>query len=194
MLQGDVQIFQYLLFPRDHINEPFVHLIRIQIVEPNPMEVQFAQLLQQVRQMVPPIPVRPVAGDVLSHHDELLHAPGRQLPSLRQDLVHGTAAVLSPELGDDAEGAPVVAPLRDAEVGVPGRRGQHPAEFIHRGIEVTKVPGMLPGHHVLHGGDDVLVAPGAQDAVHLRQLRGDVLPIALGHAAGHQDLFQFSRR
>ena len=43
-------------------------------------------------------------------------------------------------------------------------------------------------HHLGNGQGDVIVAAGAQDAVHLRQLPEHILLVPLGHAAGHQDL------
>ena len=123
----------------------------------------------------------------------LQHPPVRQGLRLRQDLLQGTAAVAAPELGDDAEGAPVVAALGNPQVGVPGGRSGHPVKLIHRGVDVPEAAGPLPGHGRLNGGDDVLVATGAQNAVHLGQLPGDLLPVALRHAAGDQDLLELSR-
>ena len=140
--------------------------------------------------MGPAVPVGAVAGDVLGDDDELLDAPLRQDPGLLHHVLHGAAAVPAPELGDDAEGTPVVAALGDAEVGVPGRGGEDPAELVHRGVDVPEAAGPLPGHDGLHRLHDVPVAAGAQNAVHLGQLLRDLLPVALRHAPGDQDLFQ----
>ena len=192
MLEGDVQILENLFLPGNDLDQLVRHRLRVEVVEADPVEVQPAQLLQKVRQVEPAVPVRAVAGDVLGDDDELLHPPLRQLPCLGQHVLHGPAAVPSPELGDDAEGAPVVTPLGNAQVGIVGGGGEHPAELVHRGVDVVKAPGVVPGHHVLHRGDDVLVAAGSQDAVHLGQLCGNVLAVALGHAAADQDPFQLS--
>ena len=190
VLEGDVQVFDDLLLPGDDVDEMVVDHLRVEVVEADPAEGELHQLLQQVRQVGPAVPVGAVAGDVLGDDDELLDAPLRQGPGLLHHVLHGAAAVPAPELGDDAEGAPVVAALGDAEVGVPGRGGEDPAELVHRGVDVPEAAGPLPGHDGLHRLHDVPVAAGAQHAVHLGQLLRDLLPVALRHAPGDQDLFQ----
>ena len=157
------------------------------------MEVHPAQLLQQVRQMVLPVPVRAVAGDILGDNNQLLHPPRRQVPGLIQHLFHGAAAVAAPEPGYDAEGAPVVAALSNAQVGVVGGRGQYAAALIYRPVYISEPAGPLPGHHRLYGGGDLLIAAGAQKAVRLGQLLLDLLLIPLGHTARDQDFFQPAR-
>ena len=88
----------------------------------------------------------------------------------------------------------VVAPLGDAEIGVPGGRGEDPLPVLGGGVDVAHVAGPQTGvpHHLVDGGADVAVAAGAQDAVHLRQLAQNVLLVPLGHAAGDQDLFHLA--
>ena len=139
------------------------------------------------------VQVRAVPGDVLGDDQQLLDAGGRQLPGLFQQALHGAAAVLAPEGGDHAVGAVVVAPLGDAEVGVPGGRGQDALPVLGGGVDVAQVAGPQAAcHHLVDGIADVAVAAGAQDAVHLRQLAQNVLLVPLGHAAGDEDLFHLA--
>mgnify|MGYP000579809584 CR=1 FL=1 len=56
-----------------------------------------------------------------------------------------------------------------------------------RRVDASKAAGPLPGHGLLHGGNDLRIAPRAQDAVHLRQLLQYIALVALGHAARDQD-------
>ena len=88
----------------------------------------------------------------------------------------------------------VVTPLGDAEVGVPGGRGQDARPVLGGGVDVAHAAGPQAGipHHLVDGIADVAVAAGAQDAVHLRQLLQHVLLVPLGHAAGDDDLFHLA--
>ena len=153
------------------------------------MEVQLAKLPEKFRQLVLSIEVRAVAGDILGDDQQLLDAGRAELGRLVQQLRHGAAAVLAPQGRDDAVGAVVVAALSDAQVGVPGGRGQNPLAALVGGVDIAQVAGALSlFHHLGDGLGDIVVAAGAQDAVHLRQLPEHILFIPLGHAAGHQDL------
>ena len=64
----------------------------------------------------------------------------------------------------------VVAALGDAEVGIPGRRGQNALAALVGGVDVADVAGPQALLHDLGDGSrNVVVAAGTQDAVHLRQ-------------------------
>ena len=190
MLDGDVQILDDLGLLRNGVDQLLSDLVRIQIVEPDPVEVQPAQLPQERRQLVLAVQVRSIPGDILGDDQQLLHAGVRQLPGLFQKALHGAAAVFAPQGGDHAVGAVVVASLRDAEIRIPGGRGQDASPVLGGGVDVAQVAGPQAGasHHLVNGGADVPVAAGAQDAVHLRQLVQNVLLVPLGHATGDQDL------
>ena len=131
------------------------------------------------------VEVRAVPGDVLRNDDQLLD-PGRgQLRRLVQQLVHGTAAVLSPERGDHAVGAVVVAALSDPQIGVPRGGGQNALAALVGSVDIPQMAGFFAlFHHLGDGRGNVAVAAGTQQAVHLRQLVENILFIALGHAAG----------
>ena len=82
----------------------------------------------------------------------------------------------------------VVAALGDAQIGVVGRGGQHPVQLLHRGVDAAEAADRTAGRHLTQCRNDLAVAAGAHDAVHLRQLLQDLLLVALGQAAGDQDL------
>ena len=152
------------------------------------MEVQLTQLPQQGRQLTLAVQVDAVAGDVLGDDDALLHTGLGQLLRLGQHVLHAAASVLAPQGGDDAEGAAVVAALGDAEVGEVFGRGQHPVKLVDHAVDVAEAAGRAAGDDLLQRRDDLAVAARAHDAVHLRQLVQDLLLIALGEAAGDEDL------
>ena len=157
------------------------------------MEVQLAQLPQQLRQLFLLIKIHAVAGDVLRDDDALLHAAVRQRLGLGQNVLHPAAAVLAPQGGNDAVGAAVAAPLGDAEVGVVHGSGDDPRQLLHRGVYVGKMAVSLSGGHLFHGGNDVAVAAGAHDAVHLRKLLQKLRLITLTQAAGDQNFAHLPR-
>ena len=167
------------------VDEFLRHLVGIEVVEPDPVEVQLAELLEELRQLVLAVEVGAVAGDVLGNDDQLLHPGGGQLRCLVQQLVHGTAAVLATEGGDHAVGAVVVAALGDPQIGIPRGRGQNALTALVGGVDIPQMAGLFAlFHHLGDGRGNVAVAAGTQQAVHLRQLMENILFIALGHAAG----------
>ena len=103
--------------PGDDVDEVLVDLIGVEVVEPDPVEGQPAQLRQELPQPPAAVEVGAVAGDVLGDDDELPDPPLRQAPGLLQQGLEGPAAVAAPEGGDDTVGAAVVTALRDLEVG-----------------------------------------------------------------------------
>ena len=67
------------------------------------------------------------------------------------------------------------------------RGGDDPAGLLLRGIDGAVVRHFLLVQQRLNGGDDLRVAAGAQNPVHLGQLLLNVPLIPLGQAAGDQD-------
>ena len=74
VLDGDVQILDDLGLLRNGVDQLLSDLVRIQIVEPDPVEVQPAQLPQERRQLVLAVQVRSIPGDILGDDQQLLHA------------------------------------------------------------------------------------------------------------------------
>ena len=85
----------------------------------------------------------------------------------------------------------VVTALGDAEVGVPGGRGEDAGPALGGGVDIAQMAGPEARLHDLgDGGGDIAVAARAQDAVDLQELLQHVGFITLGHATGDEDLFQ----
>ena len=156
-------------------------------MQADPVEIQLAQLPEQRRQLPLAIQVDAIAGNVLGDDDALLHAGTRQLPGLGQHVLHSAAAVAPPEGRDDAVGAVVIAALGDTQISVMLGGGQHPVELVDLAVDAGKAAGVAAAHQLLQRRHDLAVAAGAHDTVHLRQLRQDLLPVALGEAAGDQN-------
>ena len=179
-----------LLLPGNGVDEFVGDDLRIQVVQADPVEVQLAQFLQQAGQGGWLLQIHAVPGDVLGDDDELLHAAIRQLPGLGQQGLHGAAAVAAPELGNDAEGAAVAAPLGDLQIGGVGRGGHQALPVLKGAVDIAEVLRLLPCHQLLHRRCHVGIAAGAQHPVHLGQLGADVVGVPLGETASHQQLFQ----
>ena len=138
------------------------------------------------------VPVHAVARDVLRDDDELLDAGIGELPCLGENMLHRAGAVFAAQLGDDAEGAPVVAALRDAQEGVVTWRGEHAAELVARRVDVVEAADGAARHDGLDRVHNVLVAAGAENAVHLRKFLCHLTLIALRHAAGDQNFLELA--
>ena len=107
------------------------------------------------------VQVGTVAGDILGHQDELLDPGAGQLPRLRQQGLHGPAAVTAPQGRDDTEGTAIVAALRNLQEGGIGGRGDQPGPILHRPVDVPKELGGLPRHGRLGRRDNVGIAAGS---------------------------------
>lgn len=118
-----------------------------------------------------PVPqVHPVGREVLGHEEELLRPRGHEPRRLGEHVGGVPGAEPSPQLRDDAEAAPVVAPLGELHVGVVPR-----GELDLGRDEVQKgVPGR--GKHHLHRLQNPFHLPRARDGEHL----GVALPDLLG--------------
>src|SRR5699024_5876245 len=111
-----------------------------------------------------------------------------QPAGLGHAVVHVAAAQRTPDQGDGAVVAAVVAALRDLEVGVVGRGADDP--LAPQGKVPLGAVGLqlfAPGHP---GGDlvDDAVGGAAHHRVHLGDLGADLAAVALGQAAGDHHL------
>ena len=194
VLNGHVDVLADLRLRRDGVDQLVGDGVGIKVVQADPVEIQLAQLTQQLRQLLLAIEVHAVAGDILRDDDALFHAVRRQGTSFGQNVLHGAAAVAAPQLGDDAVGTAVGAALGNAQIGDVGGGRQHAGQLLHRAVDVTEVGAVLAGHHLLHGGHNVAIVGGAHHAVDLRQFRPHFVPVALAQTAGHQNFLHLARR
>ena len=82
----------------------------------------------------------------------------------------------------------VVAALGNAQKGIMLGGGHHARQLLHAGVDAVEIRGGLPCCHGVDGLYNAAVAAGAENAVHLGKLREDLVLIALGEAACHEDL------
>ena len=152
------------------------------------MEGHFAQAAEQFGELALAVQVDTVAGDVLRDDDDLLHAAIGKLLCLGEDILHLAGAVFAAKGGNDAVSAVVIAALGNAQKSVVLGGGHHAGQLLHRGVDAVEIRGGLPCCHSVDGLYDAAVAAGAENAIHLGKLREDLVLIALGKAARHEDL------
>ena len=111
---------------------------------------------------------------------------------LDQHILHAAAAVFPAQRGYHTVCTAVVAALGNTQIGIVPRRRQHPVEFVDHPVDIGKAPGRTAGHHFRERRDDLTVAAGAHDTVHLGQLVQYLLLVALGQAPRHQYLAHLS--
>ncbi len=184
VLDGDIQIFDDLIVLRDLVDQLVVELIGVEVVEPDPLDaLDLRKLLTELRKAAFPVEIGAVARNVLRDDDELPDAVGGKLPCLRDDVFEPSRAVVPPDVGDRAEGAEVVAALRDAQVS-PARPGGHDAgDLLHGGVFIAEEACAAPREHRVGGAHDVPEAPDAEHGVDLRQLLQDRILVALAQTA-----------
>ena len=190
MLNRNIQIFHDLRLLGHGLDKLVVDLVGVNIVNTDPVKsFDLAQLMEQLgQQALMSRQVGAVAAGVLRHHNQLLHTGIGQHPGLVEHIVQLSAAIFAPQRWDHAVGAVIVAALCDFDVRIVlGGRKDTPGLFL-RGVDGAKIRYALFLQQAFNGWDDLGIAPGAQHAVHLRHLLHDLVLVALGQAAGDQDL------
>ena len=147
-------------------------------------------LPQQVREIHGTVQILAVGVDVLPQQGNLLEAALHQLPDLGQDALRFPAALPAPDVGDDAVGTEVVAPVHDGD---PCLHGALP----HHGHPLGDGPVLVPdGEHPVPAGTDLIQQLrefpqrlGAENQVHMAVRGFDLFRhrLLLGHAAAETD-------
>ena len=126
------------------------------------------------------------AGGILGNEHMLLHALGRQIGDLLQNILHLPGAETATDQRDGAVGAAVVAAIGYADVGGVRRRGEHPVAAEHLLVELH-IAGPLACHGFLNGTGQLVVLAHAKEQVDLRHFFPEGFLVALHKAArGHQ--------
>ena len=94
------------------------HVVGVGGEEPNALDASdFVKLGEEVRQVGPVGQVVAIGVHVLAQEGYLPDAPAPQGRHLLHQLWDGAAALPAPAIGDDAEGAELVAAVDDGNVG-----------------------------------------------------------------------------
>ena len=133
-----------------------------------------------------------IAGGVLRDQRDLGHAPRGQCLAFRDDVLKRPGLISSADQRNRAIGAAVVAAVGDLHIGGVARRGQHAAGGEEAVVAIGE-HGAQVFFRLRHHLGDAVVVLHAQKAVHLRHLRGQIAGIALGQAAGDEQLLQPAR-
>ena len=124
VLEGDVEIFADVVVLCDGFEELVGDAVGIGVEEAEPAEVgDSGELVEERGQAVFEAEVLAVAGGVLTDEGDLLDAAGDEGLSFCDYGFEAAGTELSAEVGDDAEGAGVVASLGDFDVGGRARGG-----------------------------------------------------------------------
>jgi len=127
VLERDVEIFADVVVLRNGLKQLVGDAVGIGVEEAEPAEVGDAgELVEERGEAVFEAEVFAVAGGVLADEGDFLDAASDEGLGFRNDGLEAAGAEFSTEIGDDAEGAGVVAALGDFDVGG-GARGSEEA-------------------------------------------------------------------
>ena len=190
VLQRQIQVRQHvghLPIGRQHLGG---EAGGVGVMHADPGDLHRAEGAQQFRELGPAVEVEAVVGGDLADQHQLLHPLGRQLARLGQDAFDRARTLVAAQVGNDAEGAAVVATLGHLEVGhrltggaiagqvLIGHEGGHGAHLVHP----------LAGLHPFQHAHDVLVIAGAHDRLCFRQGVEQLLLEVLGQASSNNEL------
>ncbi len=195
VLEGDVQIRrqQPLGHQRDHRIDV---RIGIDIVEPHPRRAtfagaklaEFAGEVGHVRTHFMTLPFARLVPDidaigrgVLADHQQLLRPCRDELFSLAQHRVDAAADELAAQIGDDAEGAAVIAAFADLQIAVVARCELQPAF----GDQINEWP-LSRRRRLVDRVDNLFILMRAGDREDVGETRPNDLRL-VAHAAGDDD-------
>mmetsp|Transcript_18391 Transcript_18391/g.54897 ORF Transcript_18391/g.54897 Transcript_18391/m.54897 type:complete len:568 (+) Transcript_18391:413-2116(+) len=200
VLKGDVDVLAHLGVVSDLVNKVIRKVARVGVQDAHPAQpLELAELMHQLRQPLPVAPVLPILVGVLRDEVELYDAGLHQLGCLLQECRPRLRAELAAEAGDGAERARVVAALGDAQVGRVSRReavavplwpepDRRIADLHTRPLHVLVGVGAGDAKRAAQRAAEVSVALEANDQVGLRQVRRQLVRVALCEAARDDDL------
>jgi hypothetical protein len=118
VLEGHVEIFADVVVARDGFEELAGDAVGIGVEEAEPAEVGDAgELVEECGEAVFEAEVFAVAGGVLADEGDFANAAGDELLGFGDDGLEAAGTEFAAQVGDDAEGAGVVAALGDFDVG-----------------------------------------------------------------------------
>ena len=117
-LDRQVDVFAHLGQVGHRLDDAAAHIRRVRGKEADAFQaVNIIEADEQVGQILPVVPVVAIGVHRLPQHRNLADAPAGQQFHLAGDVVHRTADLPSPAIGDDAEAAHQVAAVDDGDIG-----------------------------------------------------------------------------
>ncbi len=154
--------------------------------------VDLAQLGEQLVERGLAVQILAVARGVLRDDVQLAHAVGGKLFCFGEQVLYFSAAEFSANHRNRAEGAFVVAALRDFQICRVKRRGLHSAALQREQQFVGKLLNLLTLQRLGHDIRNLLIGADADRRVNFVELLGDFVLIALGKTAGDNNRLDFA--
>ena len=194
MLQRQIDIGRDLGKIGDGVQETIVGGVRVAVEHAHPVHAldgadgleKFGQQQLALGEIVA------VAGGVLRDQRDFRHTARGQFAAFLDDAVKGARVVRPADEGDGAVAAAVVAAVGNFHVGGVGGRGQH-ALGVKEAFAVADVAGAPSRLGLPHHFQQARVVRHAHEAVHLGHFAVEVVDVALGEAAGDEQLFEPAR-
>ena len=162
----------------------------------DPGDLHLAQGPQQFGQLWLSSQVEAVVGGDLADQHQLLHPLGCQLLGFGHDALDRAGALVAAQVGNDAEGAAVVAALGHLEVGHRLAGGAVAGQVLigHEGGVGAHLLHPFAGFHAFQHAHDVLVVAGAHDRLGFRKAFEQFVLEVLGQAARNDQLLALLRQ
>ena len=165
---------------------------RIGVVQSNPSHVHLAKSPQKLVQLGATRQVMAEGGEILSDQVQLDRARSGQIRGLGDDVRDRSGALSASQLGDDAEGAGVVAALRNFQVRGEARKRVDPRRLGI--VDVFRIGDDLSRRDLRRQQiRDLRVGRGAEEVIHFRHLLRQLRSVALRQAAGDHQRFAAAR-
>ena len=186
MLQGYIEIFYKLFFPRHRFKQFIGYSVGVGVKGSYPVQaLNFAKLAQKLCQHRSAVNILAVGGSVLCYHCKLLYPACRQFFSLFNAVLNSAASHSAPYFRYCAVGAAVIAPIAYFKVGAERVAAQNSVAvqievvFIGKNIFLASV--QCVGHYFGY----IAVRTYTHANVNLGYFLGNVVFIALCKAAGY---------
>jgi hypothetical protein len=118
VLQRQIEVLTDVVVAGDRVEQAIGDAVGVGVEEAEPAQaVDLSERVEELREAVLEAQVFAVAGGVLADEGDLADAAGDELPRLGDDGFKSTRPEFSAQVGNDAEGAGVIASLGDFDVG-----------------------------------------------------------------------------